>query len=360
MKNLLYIVLFAMMSCSTDNTFNINGDISNLSGDLLYAKIKDGKPVNLDTIKVVDGKFNFETQNLPEDDFRFLISSSNQQTFIKFFVDNSDIQIKGNADSLSSVSITGSVNHTLFENLMKSYEKIDAETQQLILEIQMAKNDEDGVSVTNLEDKLYTNEDKKPQLFIDFAKSHPKSSVSPWALLQIVSFVDYDRLIPAYNSLSYKVKKSTYSKTLKIILDEMGKTAIGAKAPEFSLPDADGKKVSLSDFKGKVVLIDFWSPMCVYCRLENPHMVELYNTYKDKGFDVLGINVEANKNLDIWKLVIEEDKLSWTQLLDNVGVADIYKVNNTPYNVLVDGEGVIIAKDIHQEDLDKKLEELFK
>ena len=348
------------MSCSADNTFEIKGNISNLNSDLLYAKIVDGNPVNIDTIKVVDGKFNYDAQYLAEDDFRFLIPISNRQTFIKIFADNSDIQIKGSADSLSSASISGSVNHTLFENLMKSYEKIDTETQLLILEIQMARNDEDGVSVTNLEEKLYINEDRKPKLFIDFAKSHPNSNVSSWALLQIVSFADYNKLEPAYNSLSDEVKKSTFSKTLKIILDDLGKTVIGAKAPDFSLPDAEGQKVSLADFKGKVVLIDFWSPMCVYCRLENPHMVELYTTYKDKGFDVIGINVEGTENLDIWKLVIEEDKLSWTQLLDNVGVADIYKVNNTPYNVLVDANGVIIAKDIHQEDLDKKLEELFK
>ena len=350
----------AMMSCSAETTFKINGKISNLDSDLLYAKIENGRPINLDTIKVIDGKFNFEAQDLLEDDFRFLIPITNQHTFIKIFIDNSDIQLRGNADSLSFVAITGSVTHTLFENLMKEYEEIDTETQLLVLEIQMAKNDEDGVSVTNLEDKLYTNEDKKPQLFINFAKSHPESNVSAWALLQIVSFAEYNQLSPVYNLFSDKVKASTYSKTLKTILDDLGKTAIGVKAPEFSLPDADGNKISLASFKGKVVLIDFWSPMCVYCRLENPQMVELYKNYKDKGFEIIGINVEGNEDLDIWELVIEEDKLTWTQLLDNVGVADVFKVKNTPYNVLVDADGVIVTKDIHQEDLDKKLEELFK
>ena len=360
MKNILYLVLIAMMSCSADNTFKINGEISNLKSDLLYAKIVNSSPVNIDTIKVVDGKFRFEAQDLSEDDFRFLIPMSNQKTFIKVFIDNSDIQIKGNADSLSSVTITGSESHSQFDALMKEYDKINTETQLLVLEIQMAKNDEDGVSVTNLEDKLYTNEDKKPKLFIDFAKSHTDSNVSAWALLQIVSFAEYNELAPVYKLFSDKVKESTYSKTLKTILDDLGKTAIGVKAPEFSLPNAAGNKVSLAGFKGKVVLIDFWSPMCVYCRLENPHMVEVYNTYKDKGFEVVGINVEANENLDIWEIVIEEDKLSWIQLLDNVGVADIYKVKNTPYNVLIDANGVIIAKDLHEADLDKKLEELFK
>ena len=349
-----------MISCNAETTFKINGEVSNLNGDLLYAKIENGRPINLDTIKVIDGKFNFEAKNLLEDDFRFLIPISNQQTFIKIFIDNSDIQLKGNADSLSNVEITGSKSHTLFENLMNQYEKIDTETQLLILEIQMAKNDEDGVSVTNLEDKLYTNEDKKPQLFIDFAKSYSNTNVSAWALLQIVSFVEYNELYPVYEMLSDKVKASTYSETLKAILDDLGKTAIGVKAPEFSLPDAEGKNISLSEFKGKVVLIEFWSPMCTYCRLENPHMVDLYSIYKDKGFEIVGINVEGNENLDIWELVIEEDKLIWSQLLDKVGVADVYKVNNTPYNVLVDTDGVIIAKDLHQDDLDKKLEELFK
>ena len=360
MKNILYLVFVVMMSCNTDTAFNINGEIPNLNSDLLYAKIENERPVTLDTIAVVDGEFSFETQDLLEDDFRFLIPISNQQTFIKIFIDNSDINIKGKADSLGFVSIIGSVNHTLYKNLMEEYEAIDTETQLISFEIQMAKMDEDGVSLTNLEEKLYSNEDKKPKLFIDFAKSHPESNVSSWALLQIVSFAEYNQLAPVYESLSDKIKLSTYSKTLKTILDDLGKTAIGVKAPEFTLPDANGKEVSLSDFKGKIVLIDFWSPMCVYCRLENPHVVELYKEYKGKGFEIVGINVEGSEDLDIWELVIEEDKLEWAQLLDNVGVADVYKVNNTPYNVLVDADGVIIAKDLHQKDLDKKLEELFK
>jgi len=347
------------MSCSADTTFNISGKISNIDGDLIYAKVVNERPVTLDTISVVDGVFNFNVNNLAEDDFRFLIPVSNQQKFIKIFIDNSDIQINGNIDSLKSISISGSKSHTLFENLMKEYEKINTETQLLVLEIQMAKNDEDGVSVTNLQEKLYANEDKKPKLFIDFAKLHPTTNVSAWALLQIVSFAEYNELAPVYNLFSDKVKSSTYSKTLKFILDDLGKTAIGVKAPKFSLPNADGENINLDDFKGKVVLIDFWSPMCMYCRLENPHMVELYELYKDKGFEIIGINVEGNEDQDIWQLVIEEDKLSWTQLLDKVGVADIYKVNNTPYNVLVDADGVIIAKDLHQEDLSKKLKELF-
>ena len=359
MKNIFYLVLVTMMSCSADNTFNISGEISNLNDDLIYAKIVNERPVTLDTINVVDGVFNFNAQNLTEDDFRFLIPISNQQKFIKIFVDNSDIQIKGNVDSLSSVVVSGSNSHYLFENLMKEYEAINTQTQLLVLELQMAKNDEDGVSVTNLQDELYSNEDKKPELFINFAKSHPTTNISAWALLQIVSFAEYNELAPVYDLFSDEVKSSTYSNTLKAILDDLGKTAIGAKAPKFSLPNADGKKVSLDDFKGKIVLIDFWSPMCVYCRLENPHMIDLYKLYKDEGFEIIGVNVEGNEDLDIWKMVIEEDKLSWTQLLDKVGVADVYKVSNTPYNVLIDADGLIIAKDLHQEDLDKKLKELF-
>jgi len=359
MKKILYILLFAIISCTADDTFKIKGDISNLDGDLLYAKIENGKPVNIDTIKVVEGKFDFDAKKLAEDDFRFLIPLTDQHKFVKIFVDNSNIEIRGNADSLNLVSITGSETHTLFADLMRKYEKIDTETQLLALEIQMAKNDEDGVSVTNLEDKLYANEDKKPKLFLDFAKDHPDSSVSSWALLQIVSFVEYNRIKPVYDGLSEKIKSTTYSKTLKTILDEMGKTAIGAKAPEFTLPNLKGENVSLSSFKGKVVLVDFWSPMCPYCRLENPHLVSLYSKYNSKGFEILSVNVDGLQDLDIWELVIEEDKLAWTQLRDTTGVADLYKIKNTPYNVLLDADGVIIAKDLHQEDLDKKLEDLF-
>ncbi len=361
MKKFIYLVFIAMMSCATtDTTFVIDGNISGLESNLLYSKIVNGTPKTIDTIKVVDGKFKFTAQNLKEHDFRFLIPESNQLKFIKIFIDNSDISIQGNIDTLDKAKVTGSVNHTLFSNLMKEYEDINTETQLLILEIQMAKNDEDGVSVTNLEDKLYTNEDKKPALFINFAKSNPDSNVSAWALLQIVPFAEYNQLESAYEVLSDKVKSSYYSRTLKMILDEMGKTAVGAKAPGFSLPNLKGESVNLSDIKSKVVLVDFWSPMCSHCRIENPHLVDLYNKYKSKGLEIVGINVDGTVDLDIWELVIKEDKLDWTQLRDTVGIADVYKVQRTPFNVLVDSTGVIIAKDLHEKELEDKLKDLFK
>jgi len=361
MRKLLYIIFIAFVSCSaeTDNSYRISGNIENLKSNLLYSKIVNERPQTIDTIEVVNGKFDFEAQDLFEDDFRFLIPMDDKTKFIKIFSDNSDLSITGNIDSLSYLSISGSKSHDLFDKLMNEYTEIDTETKRIGMKLQVARMDEDGVLQTELEEKLYANEDRKPELFINFAKSNPDSNVSAWALLQIINFADYNELKPVYDLFSDRIKKTTYSESLNIILSEMGKTTVGVVSPKFTLLNVKGENVNLIDFRGKYVLIDFWSPMCSYCRLENPHLVEVYSKYKNKGFEIVGVNVEGDVDLDIWELVIEEDNMQWIQLRDTIGVADIYKIKNTPSNLLIDKDGVIVAKDIHQGDLDKKLKELF-
>ena len=363
MRKSIYLLFVVLWSCTGNpgQAFNVKGDINNLgSNDLIYAKIVNGKPYYLDTINVENGKFNFNISDLNQDDFRFFIPINNKSKFIKVFVDNSDINISGDIDSLENIKISGSESHNLFEGLMNDYSTIDKQSRVLSLELRLANMEEDVDAISSLEEKFYASESEKPKLFIDFAKTHSNSNLSPWALYQISSYSDFNILKPIYDKFSEKVKQSYFSEDLKFILDEMSKTAIGAKAPEFTLPNTEGDNTSLSSFKGKLVLLDFWSPMCFYCRQENPHIVKLYEKYKGKDFEIIGINVEGKQDLDIWKLVIEEDKLIYPQLLDSIGIADVYKVKNTPYNVLIDANGIIVAKDLHEEALDNKLEELLK
>ncbi len=124
---------------------------------------------------------------------------------------------------------------------------------------------------------------------------------------------------------------------------------IGSQAPDFELINPQGKKVQLSDLRGKVVLIDFWASWCGPCRRENPNVVEAYAKYhkskflKEKGFEVYSISLDRNE--DAWKKAITEDKLSWNYHgWDQKGeVARKYNVVSIPSGFLIDGEGKIVA-----------------
>ncbi|MBZ0098445.1 MAG: AhpC/TSA family protein, partial [Taibaiella sp.] len=136
---------------------------------------------------------------------------------------------------------------------------------------------------------------------------------------------------------------------------------VGAAAPEISLPTPDGKQVTLSSFRGKYVLIDFWASWCGPCRQENPNVVKAFNEFKGKNFTILGVSLDEDK--DKWLQAIKKDNLTWTHISDLKGWQSVaardYQVNGIPANFLVDPNGVIIASNLRGPELTAKLAEVL-
>ena len=172
---------------------------------------------------------------------------------------------------------------------------------------------------------------------------------------------DIDSLITKYPA-SPAAAFYLYVKDLDGIIKQLENVQIGKVAPEFSLPDTAGVSVSLSDFRGKYVLLDFWASWCPPCRRENPNVVKAFNEYKDKNFTIVGISLDKDKSK--WMKAIADDNLAWTHLSDlkywDSEIPALYGVRGIPANVLLDPDGVIVAKNITGEDLHKKLKEVIK
>ncbi len=134
-------------------------------------------------------------------------------------------------------------------------------------------------------------------------------------------------------------------------------------AMDFTQNDTLGNPVSLSSFKGRYVLVDFWASWCGPCRAENPNVVKVFHKYKDRNFHIIGVSLDRPGQKERWMKAIHEDKLEWTQLSDlkfwDNEVAKQYGINAIPQNLLLDPEGKIIAKNLRGEELDQRLGEVI-
>jgi len=207
-----------------------------------------------------------------------------------------------------------------------------------------------------------------------FIKSANDPITCSWALStnsQIFTMDDYQALLngivtkfPSHKGVA-KIKETNdrqlaLSKQKSQAMDEPEWT--NKQAPELSLPDVNGKTITLSSFKGKYVLVDFWASWCLPCRRENPNVVQAYNRYKGKNFTILGVSLDKQK--DDWLGAIEADKLSWTQVSDlqewSSAAVSTFNFNGIPFNVLIDPDGKIIAQSLRGDSLERKLEEVLK
>jgi peroxiredoxin len=136
---------------------------------------------------------------------------------------------------------------------------------------------------------------------------------------------------------------------------------VGKQAPELSLPDANGRSIALSSYKGKYLLVDFWASWCGPCRAENPNVVRVHNEFKGKNFAILGVSLDKEK--DAWQEAIRSDKLDWTHVSDlkywSSKAVETFKFNGIPFNVLIDPQGKVIAEGLRGDALEDKLKEVL-
>ena len=135
----------------------------------------------------------------------------------------------------------------------------------------------------------------------------------------------------------------------------------GQMAPEISLADTKDSIINLSSLKGRVVLIDFWASWCGPCRASNPRIVKLYNKYRSKGLEVLGVSIDTEKYL--WIKAVKKDKINFMQVLDNGtgpnSASEKYGVEVIPTSFLLNKDGTIAAIDLEGKELEEKVKQLL-
>lgn len=163
-------------------------------------------------------------------------------------------------------------------------------------------------------------------------------------------------------ALQKKYPKEELTRQLISKVNSAKRIAIGATAPEFQLKNTEGKTVDIKSYRGKYTLIDFWASWCGPCRQESPTLVRLYNSFKDKGFDILTVSIDTDETK--WKNAIKKDGFTWQSVSELSGYSGpssaLYNISAIPSSFLLDKDGKIIAKNLRGKDLEKKLAELMR
>lgn len=327
MKQLLIIVITCCLfvSCQqTEKGYVINGEVKGESEGIVYLKSFRNKMFfDTDSAEIKDGKFTFTGKT--DAPLLYALATENMRYPAQFFLENTKMSVVLD-EAEGDIQIQGSPANEIFLGNASHIQ-------------------EEGYNIDSLVTK------------------YPGSPVAAFYLYRYFTYqLSLDDLKTTRSKIAPALASCPYMIDLDKIIKQLENVQIGKVAPAFSLPDTAGVSVSLSEFRGKFVLIDFWAAWCPPCRKENPNVVKAFQEYKDRGFTVLGISLDRDKKQ--WLKAIHDDNLTWTHLSDlkywDSEIPALYGVRGIPANILLDPDGVIIATNITGEDLQNKLKEVVK
>ncbi len=346
-------------------SFTIQGEISKPPRPYLYVHHKwDGKDIS-DSIKITNGKFSYSSKS-PETNMYWFTTEPNinYQPNCIFFVDAGKLTAKLKGDSIFASQVSGGPTQKDYQEYNNMISGFVAEQQSINNEYVQASQ----VGNYELMNNLQTRFQKLNQDYLEglknFVKTHPKSAVSGLIIYRDLNNpnIPLDISIELAGMLDPSFEKTKFGKLALERVNAYKGSMVGNIATDFTQNDVNGNPITLSSFRGKYVLVDFWASWCGPCRMENPNVVAAYHKFKDKGFTILGVSYDQDKSK--WLAAIEKDNLTWTHVSDLKGwgneTARLFNITGIPANLLLDKDGRIIAKNLRGPALEEKLAEVLK
>ena len=363
MKKIVYIiaVFFILSACTSKPGYQLSGIIDGLtSGDIVLLEQRiDKEYVKIDSVISPDGTFEFA--GIVEIPDVYYVSVPGKRGKSLIFLENSQMDFRVHADTLWKPVLTGSAVHDEYNALQASLTKIYGKARELYASYREADKAGDEEKAIKIEKEIEAVNDEDEEFQRTYLDENPASFIAPYIVQNLHYQKEADEIEALLAKLDPSLMGSSLVGSMTRRVEALKKVAIGMMAPEFSQNDSMGNPVSLSSFRGKYLLIDFWAAWCPPCRAENPNVVKAYQKYHDKGFEVLGVSLD--KTREDWMKAVKDDGLTWTQVSDlkywSNEVAALYAISSIPSNLLLDREGVIINKGLREDDLLSALEALM-
>lgn len=383
-KNTIYIlvvIIIAGMGCKLKNEearYKISGEIKNAPKQkLILQELKfeglDMTSSSIDTTTTDEnGNYNFSFLAKSEGLYDIVLDKEDTSKFELLFInDVKEIKLNSDKKNIKSTNIVGSDNTNALYNFLKEYDK---KNEALFLISNNLDVLQDVNGAPSIIDSLQKERSNKMYQLNNYVLNAINESNNP-TFIQF-ALIQCNKRLPIETSqvLAYAraAAEKTKSESLKNFVTAMtnqiknnippSPLSIGQPAPEIAMADPNGKIVTLSSLKGKYVLVDFWASWCGPCRAENPNVVSAFEKFKNKKFTVLGVSLDDDKAA--WTEAIKADKLNWQHISDlkkwESTVVNTYQFEGIPFNVLLDTNGIIIAKELRGSALQEKLGSILK
>lgn len=364
-KYLILLVTSVLIACNSQAGYVLKGVFKGAgNGKAILVMSSGGEQVICDTVKMKAGKFVFEGE-VPCVGFASVVVApeGKEAVRVRLALENSRIEMRGDWKNVGmneeeelvvkGMTVTGSKNNDVNEELNDQWKVVEAlpELKKYAeLAEKVAANPEileDTIFywVYRKEFDAYMARVKEEQLKIMAA--NPSVETAAYGLSFMMNEMPLEKLEQVFGQFDVKVRESELAREVRESIELRQRIEPGRPAPEFTLAQRDSSLVHLSDFRGKVVVLDFWASWCRPCRASFPWVREFYEEYREKGVEIIGVSIDAKKAS--WEKALDEEKLPWVQVIDETEkgkyrVGELYHVLAVPMFVVVDKEGKIVVR----------------
>ena len=366
MKQLIILLMVFILPLSVSGQeFIISGEVTgNAEGQsVTLRQFASMQPVDIVTTTVSGGKFTLRG-SVSHPEFTQLIVGNKEP--YNFFVESGNIHVMIDLDELSRSKVTGSKENDLFMEFLVGLE-VFSHRQRQLNETAIALSTSGELTpeaMMSLRAQAEAVNNEQTTFIVNFVRTNPGRVASAFLTFNfLMQVLDISHLEQIANGFEDKEEPSQWVAMLKTYVTAVTQTAVGKRFLDITLKTPDDRPISLSDHagKGKYVLVDFWAAWCGPCRVANPHLVQIYNQYKDKGFEIVGISLDDSR--EAWLQAIADDRLTWPQMSDlkrwQSEASRLYNVSGIPHMILLDRDGTIMARGISVGALAAKLAEIF-
>ncbi len=362
MKKFTYALASAALlaACSGNPGYTVTGTIDGApDGTVVYLQRQEGRQsVKVDSAIVQNGQFTLEGRQDTAQVRALTCQVGDDALGIDFFLENGAITVQLSADTRS---VTGTPNNDAYQLIRQQLNDLSKQLSAIYESLEDSTlTDEQRELKEKDTEAIY---DKMTETMNAGIAQNATNAVGVYLLKQNYYNMSVEQLEPIVTKIPAELTDEAIVR-IKEKAEKLKVTAVGQKFVDFEMQTPDGKTVKLSDYvgKGKVVLVDFWASWCGPCRQEMPNLVEAYKKYRNKNFEIVGVSLD--RDAEAWKKGIEKLNITWPQMSDlkywDSEGANLYAVSSIPHTVLIDGDGVILARGLHGDELQEKLAEVLK